>query len=380
MDKNIVILGSTGSIGTQTLEVIDNLNNINVIALSTNERIDILETQIRKYKPKFAVVINKIKANILKENIKDTSTKILVGEENLVFISIIEEVHMMINALVGNVGLIPTVEAIKHKKDIALANKETLVSAGEIVMKLVKKYDVNIYPIDSEHCAILQCIQGSNKNDIDKIILTASGGPFRTYDSLLDITVEKALKHPNWIMGKKITIDSATLMNKGLEVIEAKWLFDIDIENIDIVIHPQSIIHSMVQYKDNSIIAQLGVPDMRIPIQYCLTYPRKSKNNLEKFDISKVLNLTFESPKYDLFPCLNLAFDAIKMGGTMPCVLNASNEIAVNKFLNGDIEFIEIPKIIKKCMDSHKNENNLIYTLDDVLKFDKWARKYCKGI
>lgn len=380
MIKNIVILGSTGSIGTQALEVIENLKSINIIGLSVNNNINLLENQVRKYKPMYVCVMDIQKANILKENIKDTNTKILIGKEGLIKLATLNNIDIVLNALVGNVGLLPTIYAIRNKKNIALANKETLVSAGELVMKEAKKYNVSIYPIDSEHSAIFQCLQGNKYNDIEKIILTASGGPFREHTSLENVTIKEALNHPNWCMGKKITIDSATLMNKGLEVIEAKWLFDIDIDKIDVVIHPQSIIHSMIEYKDSSIIAQLGTPNMKVPIQYALTYPNRIKNNFEKLDLLKHNNLTFKIPNYKLFPCLRYAFNAIKIGGTMPCVLNASNEIAVEKFLNEKIKFTSIPKIILKTMEKYKSKNNLEYTLDDVLYADKFARDFASNL
>ncbi len=380
MSKNIVILGSTGSIGTQALEVVENLKNINIIGLSTNTNIGILEEQIRKFKPIYVCVMDIEKANILKENIKDTNTQVLTGEEGLIKLATLEQIDTVLNSLVGNIGLLPTIYGIKAKKYIALANKETLVSAGELVMKEAKKYNVNVYPIDSEHSAIFQCLQGNKYEEVEKIILTASGGPFREHTSLDNVTLQQALNHPNWSMGKKITIDSATLMNKGLEVIEAKWLFNIDIDKIDVIIHPQSIIHSMVEYKDSAIMAQLGTPDMKVPIQYALAYPSRVKNNFEKLDLLKHNNLTFKKPNYDLFPCLKYAFEAIKIGGTMPCVLNASNEIAVEYFLNEKIKFTEIPKIVYKTIEEYKSKNKLDYNLEDVLQADKFAREFAKNL
>lgn len=380
MSKNIVILGSTGSIGTQALEVVENLKNINIIGLSTNTNIGILEEQIRKFKPIYVCVMDIEKANILKENIKDTNTQVLTDEEGLIKLATLEQIDTVLNSLVGNIGLLPTIYGIKAKKYIALANKETLVSAGELVMKEAKKYNVNVYPIDSEHSAIFQCLQGNKYEEVEKIILTASGGPFREHTSLDNVTLQQALNHPNWSMGKKITIDSATLMNKGLEVIEAKWLFNIDIDKIDVIIHPQSIIHSMVEYKDSAIMAQLGTPDMKVPIQYALAYPSRVKNNFEKLDLLKHNNLTFKKPNYDLFPCLKYAFEAIKIGGTMPCVLNASNEIAVEYFLNEKIKFTEIPKIVYKTIEEYKSKNKLDYNLEDVLQADKFAREFAKNL
>ncbi|MDE6357206.1 MAG: 1-deoxy-D-xylulose-5-phosphate reductoisomerase [Eubacteriales bacterium] len=374
MNKNIVILGSTGSIGTQAIDVIENLNNINIIGLSTNTNIELFEKQVRKIKPKAVCVMSQEKALQFKENIKDLEIEVFFGEDGLLKLASLEKANILLNSLVGNAGLLPTITAIRAKKDIALANKETLVSAGEIVMKEAKENGVNIYPIDSEHSAIFQCLQGNKKNQIEKIILTASGGPFREHTSLENVTLEQALNHPNWSMGKKITIDSATLMNKGLEVIEAKWLFNMPIEKIDVVIHPQSIIHSMIEYEDSAIMAQLGTPDMKVPIQYALTYPERIKNNFEKLDFFKFESLTFKKPNYDLFPCLKFAFDAIKKGGTMPCVLNASNEIAVEKFLNGEIKFTDIPKLIEKTMAVHNIKEE--YTLEDIMEADRWAREY----
>lgn len=380
MNKNIVILGSTGSIGTQALEVVDNLKNINIIGLSTNTNIGLLEEQIRKYKPIYVCVMDIEKANLLKENIKDTKTEVFIGKDGLIKLSTLDSVDTILNSLVGNIGLLPTIYGIRAKKDIALANKETLVSAGEFVMKEAKKHNVNIYPIDSEHSAIFQCLQGNKYDEIEKIILTASGGPFREHTNLENVTLQEALNHPNWSMGKKITIDSATLMNKGLEVIEAKLLFNVDIDKIDVIIHPQSIIHSMVEYKDSAIMAQLGTPDMKVPIQYALAYPKRIKNNFEKLDLLKYNNLTFKKPNYELFPCLKYAFDAINIGGIMPCVLNASNEIAVEYFLNEKIEFNDIPKIVYKTMEYYKNKNKLDYSLEDVLQSDKFARDYAKNL
>lgn len=380
MNKNIVILGSTGSIGTQALEVVDNLKNINIIGLSTNTNIGLLEEQIRKYKPIYVCVMDIEKASLLKENIKDTNTEVFIGKDGLIKLSTLDSVDTILNSLVGNIGLLPTIYGIRAKKDIALANKETLVSAGEFVMKEAKKHNVNIYPIDSEHSAIFQCLQGNKYDDIEKIILTASGGPFREHTNLENVTLKEALNHPNWSMGKKITIDSATLMNKGLEVIEAKWLFNVDIDKIDVIIHPQSIIHSMVEYKDSAIMAQLGTPDMKVPIQYALAYPKRIKNNFEKLDLLKYNNFTFKKPNYELFPCLKYAFDAINIGGIMPCVLNASNEIAVEYFLNEKIEFNDIPKIVYKTMEYYKNKNKLDYSLEDVLQSDKFARDYAKNL
>ncbi len=378
MAKNISILGSTGSIGTQTLEVVKEIGSISVKAMSTNVNIELFEKQIRQFKPELVCVMNEEKAKELENRISDMKITVLSGMEGLKAVATHEKSDTVVNSVVGNIGLEPTAEAIKNKKDIALANKETLVTSGELIMKLVKENNVNMYPVDSEHSAIFQSLQGNEENRIRQILLTASGGPFRKRDSLDDVTVEQALNHPNWSMGKKITIDSATLMNKGLEVIEAKWLFNVPLEKITVVVHPQSIIHSMVEYEDGAIIAQLGVPDMKVPIQYALTYPKRVKNSFEKLDIFSVSSLTFEKPRTDKFRCLTLAYDAIKTGGTMPAVMNAANEIAVAAFLNRRIGFTDIPKVIEKTMNKHKVIGN--YTLDDVLNADKEARKYSEEV
>lgn len=378
MAKNISILGSTGSIGTQTLEVVKEIGSISVKAMSTNVNIELFEKQIRQFKPELVCVMNEEKAKELENRISDMKITVLSGMEGLKAVATHEKSDTVVNSVVGNIGLEPTAEAIKNKKDIALANKETLVTSGELIMKLVKENNVNMYPVDSEHSAIFQSLQGNEENNIRQILLTASGGPFRKRDSLDDVTVEQALNHPNWSMGKKITIDSATLMNKGLEVIEAKWLFNVPLEKITVVVHPQSIIHSMVEYEDGAIIAQLGVPDMKVPIQYALTYPKRVKNSFEKLDIFSVSSLTFEKPRTDKFRCLTLAYDAIKTGGTMPAVMNAANEIAVAAFLNRRIGFTDIPKVIEKTMNKHKVIGN--YTLDDVLNADKEARKYSEEV
>jgi len=374
LNKKIAILGSTGSIGTQSLEVVKNIGNIDIVALTAKSNIELIEKQIREFKPKIAVLVDKKKAEQLKKNIADTNVKVLYGIEGLIEASTVDEIDTVVNSVVGNIGLEPTIAAIRSKKNIALANKETLVSSGELVMKEVNKNGVNLYPIDSEHSAIFQALAGNEKNKIYKIHLTASGGPFRNYTDLSNVTVEDALNHPNWTMGKKITIDSATLMNKGLEVIEAKWLFDVDVEKINVIIHPQSIIHSMVEYEDGAVIAQLGEPDMKIPIQYALTYPKRLKNNFSKIDFFKRNNLTFEKPNTKLFKCLDLAFRAIKIGGTMPAVLNAANETAVENFINGKIKFLDIPKLIEMSMNEYNTKYN--YTLTDVINADNWARTF----
>ncbi|MDO4301849.1 MAG: 1-deoxy-D-xylulose-5-phosphate reductoisomerase [Clostridia bacterium] len=378
MTENLAILGSTGSIGTQTLDVIRDIGGICVKAMSTNTRIDLFEKQIREFKPELVCVMNSEKAEELKKRVADIDVKITTGMEGLIEVAAYKGTDTVVNSVVGNIGLVPTVSAIKAKKNIALANKETLVTSGELVMKLLKENNVKMYPVDSEHSAIFQSLQGNEGNKIDKIFLTASGGPFRNWEDVSDVTVDDALKHPNWDMGKKITIDSATLMNKGLEVIEAKWLFDVDLEQIEVLVHPQSIIHSMVGYEDGAVIAQLGLPDMKVPIQYALTYPERVKNSFPKINFFEHNNLTFERPKADKFPCLPLAYRAIKTGGTMPAVLNAANEIAVGRFINREIGFTDIPKLIEIAMNAYTVKYN--YTLDDVLEADAWARNYTKTL
>ncbi len=378
MTENISILGSTGSIGTQTLDVIRDIGGISVKAMSTNTRIELFEKQIREFKPELVCVMNEEKAAELKKNIADLPVKVMTGMEGLVAVAEMNDSDTVVNSVVGNIGLVPTVSAIKAKKNIALANKETLVTSGELVMKLLKENNVNMYPVDSEHSAIFQSLQGNYGNKIDKIFLTASGGPFRTWDDVSKVTLDDALKHPNWDMGKKITIDSATLMNKGLEVIEAKWLFGVELEQIVVLVHPQSIVHSMVGYEDGAVIAQLGLPDMKIPIQYALTYPKRVKNSFPKIDFFEHNDLTFERPRTDKFPCLSLAYRAIETGGTLPAVLNAANEIAVGRFIGREIGFTDIPLLIEKTMDAYTVKYN--YSLDDVLKADEWAREYTKNI
>ncbi|MCD8158964.1 MAG: 1-deoxy-D-xylulose-5-phosphate reductoisomerase [Clostridiales bacterium] len=378
MTEKLAILGSTGSIGTQGLEVCDSVGTIEVLGLTANKNIGLLEDQIRKYRPKLAAVMNEDKARALKENVKDTDTKILAGMEGICTVAAMEGTDTVLNSLVGNVGLHPTVEAINSGKTLALANKETLVTSGELVMKLVKEKGIKLHPVDSEHSAIFQCLQGNKGNKIKKIHLTASGGPFRGYKSLKDVTLNQALHHPNWDMGKKITIDSATMMNKGLEVIEAKWLFDVDVDQINVVVHPQSIIHSMVEFEDSAVIAQLGEPDMRLPISYALTYPKRVKNDFPKVDFFKIGTLTFEKPDLKVFRCLGLALKAIKTGGTAPAVLNAANEVAVSRALKKDIKFYEIGELIEKTVDAYTVKYN--YTLSDVFEADEWAREYARNI
>lgn len=369
--KKIAILGSTGSIGTQTLEVVRENGDLEVLGLAAGNNIKLLEEQIREFHPKLVAVWSEEKAKELRENVKDLSVKVVSGMEGLIEVATIEKSEVLVTAIVGMIGIRPTIEAIKAGKDIALANKETLVTAGHIIMPLAKEHDVAILPVDSEHSAIFQSLQGNPRGALHKILLTASGGPFRgrTRDELANIQVEDALKHPNWEMGRKITIDSSTLVNKGLEVIEAKWLFDVDIEQIEVVVHPQSIIHSMVEYVDGAIIAELGTPDMKLPIQYALYYPERRFLPGDRVDFATLSQLTFEKPDMDTFYGLRLAMEAGKAGGSLPTVFNAANELAVSKFLNRKIKYLEIPEIIDTCMREHKNIANP--TVEEILRTEQ---------
>ena len=380
MVKNISILGSTGSIGTQTLDVIREIGGINVCAVTANNNIELLEKQIREFKPDIAAVMDCEKAEMLKERTKDCKTDILSGMDGIIAAAVYDKSDTVLTSVVGNIGILPTFEAIKAGKDIALANKETLVSAGELIMNAVNKYGVKIYPVDSEHSAIFQCLQGNSENKIRRILLTASGGPFRgrNAEELKNVKASDALKHPNWNMGKKVTIDSASLMNKGLEVIEAKWLFGVEVEDIEVLVHPQSIVHSAVEYEDGAVIAQLGEPDMKVPIQYALTYPKRVKNSFPKIDFMKRNSLTFEKPDMDTFKCLSLAYRAVKEGGTMPTVMNGANETAVNAFLNDKIGFLDIADIIEKTMSAYTVKYN--YTVDDLIDADSWAREFSASL
>jgi 1-deoxy-D-xylulose-5-phosphate reductoisomerase len=373
MTKRISILGSTGSIGTQTLDVVRNLG-IKAVGLAANRNIDLLEKQILEFKPRAAAVGDERLAHELEMRLAGNGTRIFSGIEGFKKIAALEESDTVVTSIVGIAGLVPTMEAIRNGKNIALANKETLVTAGELVTAEALRQGIKIIPVDSEHSAIFQCINGNNRSDISKIILTASGGPFRgrKRNELNCVKVEDALKHPNWSMGRKITIDSATLMNKGLEVIEARWLFGIDPSNIQVLIHPQSVIHSAVEYVDGSVIAQLGAPDMRIPIQYALTYPDRRSNSFSRINLLDTGRLTFEEPDAEAFPCLRLAFEALKAGGTMPAAMNAANEAAVGMFLEGEIGFMDIPAIIEKVMDEHSTNINPL--LEDIIEVDRWAR------
>ena len=366
--KKIAILGSTGSIGTQTLEVVRENGDIEVLGLAAGSNISLLEEQIREFQPKLVAVWDEKKAAELKIKVQDLDVKIVTGMDGLIEVSVMEEVEILLTAVVGMIGIRPTFEAIKAGKDIALANKETLVTAGHIIMPLAKEMGVSILPVDSEHSAIFQSLQGNKMNSIHKILLTASGGPFRgkKQEDLLNVQVEDALKHPNWAMGRKITIDSSTMVNKGLEVIEAKWLFGVEVDKVQVVVQPQSVIHSMVEYEDGAIIAQLGTPDMKLPIQYALYYPKRRYLPGDRLDFWRMGKLDFEKPDMDTFYGLALAYEAGRTGGSLPTVFNAANEMAVGQFLNREIKYLEIIEIIEDCMRAHKNIENP--TLDQILE------------
>ena len=381
--KNISILGSTGSIGTQALEVVsENSDALNIVGLTTNTSIDLLEKQIDAYAPRIVCVMDGDAALILEKRLKTkaSAVEVVSGLEGLIAVATASENNLLLTAVSGMIGLQPTLAAINAGIDIALANKETLVAGGQIVIDAAAAKGVALLPVDSEHCAIFQCLMGNKHQEIDRIIITASGGPFRgqTREQLQSVTLAQALKHPNWSMGKKITIDSATLMNKGLEVIEAKWLFDLRDSQIDVVVHPQSIIHSMVEFIDHSTIAQLGLPDMALPIQIAFFYPERIANNRPALDFNQVRELTFEEPDLLAFPCLQLAYDALDSGGTMACVLNAANEIAVARFLNQEIHFLDIPRINRLVMEKHQLISNP--GLDEVLAADAWARAIAREV
>lgn len=358
--KEIAILGSTGSIGTQTLDVVRNNQDIKVAALTVGSNIEKLEEQIREFHPKVVALWNEKSAKDLRKRVSDLPVEVLAGMDGMISCATISDADIVVTAVVGMIGILPTIEAIKAGKDIALANKETLVTAGHIIMPLVKEYNVSLLPVDSEHSAIFQALNGENPKEISRILLTASGGPFRgkKKKDLQNIQLEDALRHPNWSMGKKITIDSSTMVNKGLEVIEAKWLFDIDFEQIQVVIQPQSVIHSMVEFADGGVIAQLGTPDMRLPIQYALYYPERRPLHGDRLDFYKLSQLTFEEPDMETFEGLKLAYQVGKTGGSMPTVYNAANEYAVAKFLNKEIKYLEIIDMISYALDSHQYISN----------------------
>lgn len=372
--QHVAILGSTGSVGTQALDVIAaNLDKFSITALAAYHNDRLLEEQINYFKPDLAVLVDKSAADRLIKRYRGP-TSLLTGQDGLLAAATQEKTNIVLTSLVGFAGLQPTLAAIEAGKNIALANKETLVAAGELVTSLAKQKNVQILPVDSEHSAILQCLQGERKDSIKRLLLTASGGPFRglTANQLANVTIGDCLRHPNWSMGKKITVDSATLVNKGLEVIEAKWLFGVEYDNIEVVVHPQSIIHSMIEYTDGAVMAQLGKPDMRIPIQYALSYPERLPSTFPRLNFRELAALTFEQPDTNTFPALNLAYLAGRTGGTLPCVFNAANEVAVHAFLQEKIRFIDIVELIKYVMDRHK----IIVKPDltELLAADEWAR------
>lgn len=374
--KGIALLGSTGSIGTQSLDVC-RMHGYRVVCLTANRRVDLMETQIREFRPDLVSMMDPVAADDLRTRVADTGTKVLSGMDGLIECATYSGADTVLNAVVGMVGLQPTLAAIQAKKTLALANKETLVAGGHLVTNTAKAYGVDILPVDSEHSAIFQCLQGSpEKGAVKKLILTASGGPFfgKTLADLENVTAADALKHPNWDMGAKITIDSATMMNKGLEFIEAKWLFDMPIDAIDIVVHRESVVHSAIAYQDNSVIAQLGVPDMRIPIQYALTYPRRLPSPVQELSLVDYGKLTFYAPDYDTFRCINVCKDAIAAGGLRPAAANGANEESVRLFLNGKIKFTDIAVLNRAAMEACPQVAD--YTLDDVLQADRAARDY----
>jgi 1-deoxy-D-xylulose-5-phosphate reductoisomerase len=378
--KAITLLGSTGSIGTQTLDIVTQYpDQFRIVGLAAGNNVAMLAAQIRQFRPKIAAICSEDKLPALKEAIIDLDPQpiLLAGDAGVIEVARYGDAQTVVTGIVGCAGLLPTIAAIEAGKDIALANKETLIAGAPVVLPLVEKHGVKLLPADSEHSAIFQCLQGVPKEGLRKILLTASGGAFRDWDveKLADVTVADALKHPNWSMGRKITVDSATLMNKGLEVIEAHFLFGLDYDNIEIVIHPQSIIHSLIELQDTSVLAQLGWPDMRLPLLYALSWPDRIYTNWERLDLVKAGNLTFREPDHQKYPCMQLAYAVGKAGGSMPAVLNAANEQAVALFLSEKIRFLDIPRCIEWVCDRHQNDNRANPSLDDILTADKWARQ-----
>ena len=379
--KKIAVLGSTGSIGQSSLRVIElNPEKYKAVALAAGRNIDLLLQQIEKFQPEVVAILEEDLAERLRARLNHTGPEVYSGEDGFVRLATMDMVDTVISAMTGAAGLVPTYAAIEAGKDIALANKETMVMAGPLVMDQAKKQGVSIMPIDSEHSAVLQSLQGHPREDLSRIILTASGGPFKewTLEEMRGATPEQALKHPNWNMGPKISIDSATLMNKGLELIEAKWLFDLNTDQINIVIHPQSIVHSMVEYRDGSIIAQMGIPDMIMPISYALSFPRHEETSLTRLELDEIGTLSFEKPDLERFECLSLAFRAVEVGDSMPAVMNGANEIAVESFLNKRIGFLQISELIKKTMEAHQTYS--VGRIEKVIEADKWAREKAREL
>lgn len=377
--KRIAVLGSTGSIGTQTLEVVRTNGDIKVAAIAAGSNIGLLEKQIREFSPEICGVWDEKKAKELSLLVRDTNTKIVSGMEGLLEIAVMEEYEILVTAVVGMIGIRPTMAAIEAGKDIALANKETLVTAGHLILPLVKEKNVRLLPVDSEHSAIFQCLNGETGNKIEKILLTASGGPFRGWarEQMRNVTLEDALKHPNWSMGKKITIDSSTMVNKGLEVMEAKWLFHVSMDDVKVVVQPKSVIHSMVQFTDGAVMAQLGTPDMKLPIQYALYYPERRPMGGERLDFWKLKEITFEEPDFQNFRGLSLAYEAGRAGGSLPVVFNAANEMAVARFLNREISYLEITDIIEAALGHHKKKEHP--SLDEVLSAEQETYEFIKS-
>jgi 1-deoxy-D-xylulose-5-phosphate reductoisomerase len=374
--KSIIILGSTGSIGTNTLDIVQRFpDDFRVVGLTAGGNIEKLEAQIRTFKPQMVAVSSETSAALLRTRCADLQVDILAGEEGIAQVAAMPGAELVISAIVGAAGLVPTLAAIRSGKHIALANKEPMVMAGKLMQTEARKHGVRIFPVDSEHSAIFQSLEGHRLQDVRRLILTASGGALwpLTKEQLSHVTPDRALQHPNWKMGSKITIDSATLMNKGLEVVEARWLFDIPESRIDVLIHRESIIHSLVEYEDRSVIAQLGLPDMRTPISYAMRYPERMPLDLPSLDLTEIGKLTFCKPDHDRFPCLSLGYESLRIGGTMPAAMNAANEVAVEAFLNGGIRFIEIPEVIRHTMEAHNHRD--LADLEDALEADRWARE-----
>lgn len=379
--RKISILGSTGSIGVSTLEIVAaHPDRFKVVALSAGSNLELLRKQIVKFSPQLVAVITEESARELRTMLTGKRPEIIHGVPGMIAVATAAEAEMVVAAIVGAAGLVPTAAAVRAGKDLALANKETLVTAGHLIMAMVKENGVRLYPVDSEHSAVFQSLQGHRREDVRRIILTASGGPFINYplEKLAKVSIADALNHPNWSMGRKITIDSATMMNKGLEVIEARWLFDMPVENISVNIHPQSIIHSMVEYVDGCVMAQLGVPDMKAPIAYALSYPERVTTGVRPLDLTALSGLTFLNPDHARFPALRLAYQALTAGESMPTVLNAANEVAVEAFLDGRIKFTDIPAVIEKAMDAH--QAHPLTSIEEVLLVDRWGREKCREL